>query len=177
MMKLPFTFEQTEEVRAAHCARVTQGNLARALEAVLTAVETKVLFTNETKVEMDFTNIAQKYNIGAYKSGMPDGSTPMLVFPSVREELIAKIREGFPTSVVTLEMRPSEWKGGKDKEWLTIDWTPPLTLDEPLLCCDCGSAIPGDHRLCFLRGLENGAFETEDGWMKACRQYTKGVRA
>ena len=130
MMKLPFTFEQTEEVRKAHCAERQQDNLKKALEAVLREVETAVLFTNETKREMDFTNIAQKYHIDEHKSGLPDGTTPMLVFPSVREELLTKIREGFPTSVVTLEMRPAQWKGCKDREWLSIDWTPPLKVEE-----------------------------------------------
>lgn len=130
MMKLPFTFEQTEEVRKAHCAARVQENLKKALEAVLREVETKVLFTNETKVEMDFSNIVQKYNINEHKSGMPDGSTPVLVFPSVREELLAKIREGFPTSVITFEKRAPHFVGGKEREFLVIDWTPPLTLGE-----------------------------------------------
>lgn len=129
-MKLPFTFEQTEQVRVAHCARVAEGNLAKALEAVLREVETKVLFTNETTTSFDFTSIAQKYSIDEYKSGMPDGSTPMLVFPSVREALLAKIREAFPTSTITFAKKTPEWKGSKEREWLTIDWTPPVTLEE-----------------------------------------------
>lgn len=129
MMKLPFTFEQTEQVRKDYCEKISQQNLAKALEAVLREVETAVLFTNETKREMDFTNIAQKYSIDEHKSGLSDGSTPMLVYPSVREELLTKIREGFPTSVVTLTMRAPQFVGGKEREWLTIDWTPPLTTE------------------------------------------------
>ena len=129
-MKLPFTFEQTEEIRVAHCARVAQGNLKNALEAVVREVETKVLFTNETKCEMDFANIVQKYNIDEYKSGMPDGSTPMLVFPSVREALISAIRNGFPNSTITFSKKTPEWKGAKEREYLTIDWTPPLKVEE-----------------------------------------------
>ena len=130
MMKLPFTFEQTEEIRKAHCAARQQDNLKKALEAVIREVETKVLFTNETKVEIDFTNIAQKYHIDAHLTGMPDGSTPILEFPSVRKQLIIQIIDGFPTSEVAFTIREPEWKGGKEREYLTIDWTPPLKLEE-----------------------------------------------
>jgi hypothetical protein len=129
-MKLPFTAEQTEQVRKDYCERISRENLKKALEAVLREVETAVLFTNETKRSMDFTNIIQKYHIDEHETGLPDGSTPMLVFPSVREELLTKIREGFPTSVITFEKRKPEWTGAKEREFLTIDWTPPLTADE-----------------------------------------------
>jgi hypothetical protein len=47
---------------------------------------------------------------------------------------------------------------------------------QQLLCCSCGSKIPGDHRMCFLNGLESGEFESDDDWMKACKKYTKAQK-
>ena len=38
MMKLPFTAEQTGQVRKDYCARVAQENLKKALESVLREV-------------------------------------------------------------------------------------------------------------------------------------------
>ncbi len=128
-MKLPFTFEQTAEVRAAYCAAEAQKNLAKALEAVLREVETKVLFTNETVVTMNFSEICKRYNVnGAGYKREKETEEYMKVAP-VYDELVAKIKAGFPTSVVTLEKK-TEYVWAGEKEFLTIDWTPPLKVEE-----------------------------------------------
>lgn len=113
-MELPFTFDKTEKVRAQYCDAEARKNLKSAVETVARHVETKVLYTFETKMTMDYTQFRRK--LGETSIGMPNGSTPMLVIPSVLDEFMLVLKESFPESRIEVT------QDGK-RELLSIDWT------------------------------------------------------
>lgn len=113
-MEVPFRFENSEAVRTRYCEAESRKNLKLAVEAVIREVETKVLYTYKTSISMDYTQFRRK--LGETKIGLPDGSTPMLVIPSVLDEFMLVLKESFPDSVIEVV------EDGK-RELLKIDWS------------------------------------------------------
>ena len=113
-MELPFTVDKSEEVRTRYCDAEARKNLKNAVETVVREVETKVLYTFETKMTMDYTQFRRK--LGETSIGMPNGSTPMLVIPAILDEFMLVLKESFP------ESRIEVIQVGK-RELLSIDWT------------------------------------------------------